>query len=309
MPQQRPRSLWDLLPIEIKSNIISRCEPVTRYLNNDLPNTEIESHGEEMWKIVLEQDILDFNLNVLPQSEFPNIYYGLGLVKSEQMYKNLCNLRSDLTNTDKLKRYFQNDRLWNWREHPMGDYDERAARPADYVSGLSTLLVHIPLRNLWWNHIPNWFLEKQRTRLFAFACFFGHTNLAKYLFDEVAEHDREKFLKDIDMECLQKVSQYGDLATVNFLISLNSSYINDSSYWALDGACKRGRVEVVKVLANLFTSTELETGKLKATYGYSVIPRRGYYMEGSEQESDEEFDEDSAGEFDDGGDEDSDSDD
>ncbi|KAJ3311056.1 hypothetical protein HDU76_003222, partial [Blyttiomyces sp. JEL0837] len=247
-PQQRPRSLWDRLPIEIKSKIISRCDPVTRYLNQDLTNAdEIESLGEQMWKIVLEQDVVDFNLTILPQSQFPTIKDGLDLVKSEQMYQNLGNLKPHLTNTAELKRYLQNDATWT-----------RIAIRYAQLSALSSLLIHIPLRNLWWNHIPDWLLKMRPVRVFAVACWFGHLDLAKYLVERASEIDMKQFITDVRCDCLYEASSNGDVDIVNLLISLSSSDIDCSKYRALEKACNYGRTDVVKVLVNLFDPIILE---------------------------------------------------
>ncbi|KAJ3299191.1 hypothetical protein HDU76_006381 [Blyttiomyces sp. JEL0837] len=258
------RSFWDLLPIEIKSNIISKCDPVTRYLNNDLTNPEeIKLHGNQMWKIVFEQDLVDFNLNILPQSQFPNIKNGLDLVQSEQMYQNLCNLRPDLTNTDELKRYLQNDAMWNWRKDLINlVYGSRPNRPTDYcnLSTISSLLIHIPLRYLCWNYIPDWLLQMDPSRVFTVASCFGHIDLAKYLTDRVAKEDINNFVKDIGSDCLTEASRNGYIDIVKLLISFKSSYINRSAYWALELACEYAHINIVNFFVNLFDSGELADG-------------------------------------------------
>ncbi|KAJ3330447.1 hypothetical protein HDU76_005658 [Blyttiomyces sp. JEL0837] len=110
--QPKHHSLWVDLPIEIRSDIINKSDVLTRHLNNDLTTEEIKVHGNEIWRIVFENDLVDVDLSLLPQHHLPNIDNGLGLVRSKEMYQRLGELRPDLLNNDSLKSYLEYDILW-----------------------------------------------------------------------------------------------------------------------------------------------------------------------------------------------------
>ncbi|KAJ3316489.1 hypothetical protein HDU76_001758, partial [Blyttiomyces sp. JEL0837] len=289
--KRRSISLWDELPIEIRSDIIARCDVLTRHLNNDLTNDEIKMHGTEIWKIVFDKDLVHLNiLSLLPLDQLPNIYNGLGLVRSEQMYQSLCKLippqqtviwdnyvkpvdfkespsqcsefmRPDrINNNDLLKGYLENDHIWNaYLERRYGASLEIGPTGYKQLDAISHLLIHIPLRQLWLHHLPDWFDKMDRTRLFTIACCFGHTDLAKHVLKGInnTPEDINEFLKNIGTDCLQKASEKGFSDTVKFLISFDSFYTNETRHHALKLACFNGHAEIVTILTTSFTNYEL----------------------------------------------------
>ncbi|KAJ3330444.1 hypothetical protein HDU76_005655 [Blyttiomyces sp. JEL0837] len=245
----RRRSLWHILPVEIRSYILSKCDYYTRYINNDLTTEDIEVHGNEIWRIVFENDYIEYNLSLLPQHHLPNIDNGLGLVKYKEMYQRLGDLRPDLLNTDLLKTYLEDDNIWNMRHNnPPGPTHD------SHLSILSPLLLHIPLRHLWWDHFPSWFSTIDNQILCTFACCFNHVDLAKTLLESITTtnsktEQTETFLRELGKLCFEKAAGKGYIGIIKLFISLDSTYLQTRSF-AFPLACYNGHLDIVTLFIN-----------------------------------------------------------
>ncbi|KAJ3294901.1 hypothetical protein HDU76_006911 [Blyttiomyces sp. JEL0837] len=256
--QLRSTSLWDTLPIEIKSYIISKCDSFTRYLNNDITDEELEQNGNEIWNIVFQMDLVDFDLKLLRLHYLPKIYNGLALVRSEQMYQNLCQLKPDLFDTGSLEKYLIDEYCW--------DYWTTASFEiliyTDCYQGLVDLsdrLIHIPLRRLWVHCFPEWFQNMDWSRLFTVACHFGHVEFARYLLKGVDNYDdASDFLRDVGLACLELAVNSGHGDIVRLLISFKSYYTGEKCKSALKRACEKGSSEIISTLYTAFDPSGLE---------------------------------------------------
>ncbi|KAJ3294900.1 hypothetical protein HDU76_006910, partial [Blyttiomyces sp. JEL0837] len=263
--QPRSNSLWDTLPIEIKSLIISKCDPFTRYLNNDITDEELEQNGNEIWNIVFETDLVVFNLSLLPHDRIPKIDNGLALVRSKQMYIKLCQIRPDLLDTTSLERYLVGEDYWDYWK--AGDF-KRMNNTRSYVNlkHLCDRLFHIPLRHMWIEYFPTeveatdkryWAMD--RSRLLIVACHFGHTEFVKHLVQDL--HNDEginECFNNVGLACLELAVNSGHAGIVEFLISsFKSCYTGDKCKSALKRACEEEYTEIISMLFTAFEPSDL----------------------------------------------------
>ncbi|KAJ3317841.1 hypothetical protein HDU76_001037 [Blyttiomyces sp. JEL0837] len=240
-------SKWDNLPIEIRSVILLNTDVLTRYLNDDLTTEEIQIHGNEIWKIVFENDLVDCKLSLLPQDHLPNIYNGLGLVKSKHMYHLLEELRPDLLNIDPLKGYLILQDVWNFRQ--KNPFISHNPTTDPQLSIISNLLFHIPLRQLWWDHFPDWWSTIDKERICTLACCFNHVELAKSLLDDITLNNKiDQFLHDMGTHCFETATAAGHIDIVRLFTSLNSLYGLPNCGNALQIACVKGRIDIALIL-------------------------------------------------------------
>ncbi|KAJ3329246.1 hypothetical protein HDU76_008298 [Blyttiomyces sp. JEL0837] len=250
-PYNRP-SLWDDIPTEIKTIIISKSDIVTRFLNNDMSVDEIGKYGNRIWRLVFEWNLVDIDLRLLPPPHLPTIHNGLRLVKSKQMYEKLCMLRPDLIKSDLLKSYLESNDLWLWinedvsqsqnseeslQEHTWAwvrrpfiqHRTEKNKASQSKVSNetvlteLSSALINIVLCNEWNEELPSWWLQNDNInhwpRVFFIACCLGHIKLAKTLCDLAFRHF-QKCIGSVVLFALTFTTQFGNRDAVAYLLSL-----------------------------------------------------------------------------------------
>ncbi|KAJ3286695.1 hypothetical protein HDU76_007941, partial [Blyttiomyces sp. JEL0837] len=230
-------NIWDTLPIEVRSQIISKCYVLTRHLNNVLTAEEIDQHGNEIWKIVFENDLVDLYLSLLPQDHLPDVDNGLGLVKSKEMYQRLGELRPDLMNNNSLKAYLEYDKLWN-----------RNCFENDHQG--------IPLRHQLSDYIPEWWSRIDQQRTCAFACCFNHADLAKHLLEDMGKSDQAKeFLYDGGS------MHFGGTC---FEMAVEKGYI--------DMAIEQGRLNIIQLLMTKLDPLErARDGKMHFVEYFAVV--------------------------------------
>ncbi|KAJ3287710.1 hypothetical protein HDU76_007782, partial [Blyttiomyces sp. JEL0837] len=117
----QPKSYWDLLPIEIKINILNKCDLLTQHLNNRLPVKAIKKHAIDIWKIAIKTNY-DGDLTLLPK-EVPDISNGLTEITSKDFYRRLCKLQPSLAGISIIQRFF-NETYWVWtKTHHTVEYE------------------------------------------------------------------------------------------------------------------------------------------------------------------------------------------
>ncbi|KAJ3331125.1 hypothetical protein HDU76_004034 [Blyttiomyces sp. JEL0837] len=231
-------SLWDLIPPEVKEHIFNCSDDLlTRYLNHLLTHAEIETHGNEIWRIAIKTE-WDEDLSTLPPNHFPTIKTGLELVASRQVYIRLCTFRPDLINTNHLKDQFDPTKVAN-EDRPM-------EKLGTLLDCLSDLLIHVPLRQQWYDGIPEW-LKNDKLTLFCVAACFGHNALLESLLTdpELRNNHTDSSLATI---CLKFAVRFGDQHTVSLLLQREHIYVGYDNNAALFCAYANGSAEMVELL-------------------------------------------------------------
>ncbi|KAJ3327149.1 hypothetical protein HDU76_012315, partial [Blyttiomyces sp. JEL0837] len=267
-----PSSLWDAIPTEIKSSIITSSDPLTRYINHDLTQQEIELYATEIWRIAFQ---IDYNgdLGHLPQDHFPNIHNGLKCVRSRDMYHRLCDLKPSLANWDHLKNVAidrskqcecsRNETLQCWK--PMR------------VCLVFKLLVHIPIVNGWMDELPDWWHGIDPFKLLRLACSIGHLHMVTSL---LANHDMKSQDSNLN-EAFQEAARFGYLDIMQFLWEADIGIdVSEGDFYVMENAAENGHVDVVSflldkcVLASLHGGNEWskkDTFKLACIYGHTDV--------------------------------------
>ncbi|KAJ3412867.1 hypothetical protein HDV05_008803 [Chytridiales sp. JEL 0842] len=176
----RPRNLWDTLPPETKNRIFSFCDVLTRYLNNLLPDDKNleETVCNSIWKAAFELDWVG-DLDDLPEDGFPNVFNGLKLVHSREMYKKLCNYKPKLCYTqarNKLISLIKYKRSWN------KTFD-------DELEIAKHCLIHIPLNCGWKEQLSEVPFMLQGI----YAAYFGHVEVVKSMMPQLRKVFPEMF--------------------------------------------------------------------------------------------------------------------
>ncbi|KAJ3308408.1 hypothetical protein HDU76_003977, partial [Blyttiomyces sp. JEL0837] len=221
---------WDHnSPSKTKTNsqITTKSNLLTRYLNNDLTPQEIETHGTELWRIVFEEDLVDLDLNLLPQHHLPTIHNGLKLVKSRIIYEKLCRYRPDLIKTDVLMTYLGSDSLWKWIESSdhITKYSESEISNNRILNELSSSFIQLPIYHQWTDILPpNWqdifnSNNKLTSRIFIMSLSLGYTDLAKSLLPHLLRKQSWLSLLHATLFALESSCENGNLENAKFLLS------------------------------------------------------------------------------------------
>ncbi|KAJ3311226.1 hypothetical protein HDU76_003176 [Blyttiomyces sp. JEL0837] len=182
------RSLWDTLPPEIKSKVLSNTDSLTRYLHNDFTSLQLEIYGNDVWRIIFEQKRLDLDFNLLPKDQFPTIFNGLHLANSKRMYRK----KEDDINDDLLKAFLESSELLEWIEK-----DNRMDRTNSAVLNDESLLKlsrlpHIAICNKWKpSYFPSWWNYVPDIKIFIMACHFEHIDIATSVINDLEKNDFE----------------------------------------------------------------------------------------------------------------------
>ncbi|KAJ3325536.1 hypothetical protein HDU76_013142 [Blyttiomyces sp. JEL0837] len=251
-------SLWDSIPNEVKILIVEHCDVLTRFLNNQLTNTEVESSSLEIWNLAIKCEYSG-DLNTLPKTGFPTINYGLGHVTSKAFYQRLCQLRPDLTDISILKTGFSDDnKAWTWRYNSSGSPYERNMLfdrfLRKFLSDISNLLVHIPMRNLWLDDVGmhDCMTSLNKFKILFIAGYFGHGQLFRILSDETLKSDCKIYTPSMYNHILQVAASRGhtEIAETVLKVSGVDAAAEDEfgSNCAIRVAAANGHVDVVKLL-------------------------------------------------------------
>ncbi|KAJ3307700.1 hypothetical protein HDU76_004435 [Blyttiomyces sp. JEL0837] len=244
----RSYSLWDTLPSEIKNNILNQCDLVTRFLNDDLTHDFITKHGSEILKVLFKENLVDVDLNLLPQSSFPTTKTGLLLVTSKEMYHKLCILKHNLVDPKPLKEYLETDHLWAWLDNE-NNYHSKMRTISFLSSSCHQLLVNIPLYHMWIDEFPDWWNDMEDIKKFVMACDIGHTNLARSLITDIQNHVQYSVAFNYGFErvCLNE-----HLESVKLLLSYSSEddirLITSQIAIALDATHHEPQLELAELL-------------------------------------------------------------
>ncbi|KAJ3295785.1 hypothetical protein HDU76_006796 [Blyttiomyces sp. JEL0837] len=236
----RIKSYWDELAPEVKNLVLDNCDLLTQYLNNHLTEKEIETHSVDIWNLAIKFNFPG-ELSTLPK-ELPNVKNGLANITSRDFYKRLCMFRPDLTGTDMLRKFMQNYGIWYWLSPPwhseveylIADMSNEANfcqfRAEISELSLSTMFLHIPLRQQWMDDedlvqvMEHEDVDFDPIKLWVINGFFGHIGPFK--------RTLEDFLK-MPESCLRGIMQIPLSRLCNFILRL--------------AACE-GVVDVVKLL-------------------------------------------------------------
>ncbi|KAJ3277254.1 hypothetical protein HDU76_010457, partial [Blyttiomyces sp. JEL0837] len=179
---------------------------------------------------------------------------SLDLVTSKSTYKRLCALREDLPYLTRIKNDFDNPQLWRFafRDEQDDDQDFDANSRSMFEKLLKDLepkLIHIPLRNMWMDELPEW-MTAHKIRLFTIAACSGHQHLLRSV---VLEFESEGY--DISAHlatfCLRYAVINGDTKVVEILLGIDGIHASDHGNSAIQQACDIGYNDIVKMLLEM----------------------------------------------------------
>ncbi|KAJ3417419.1 Methyltransferase-like protein 21D [Chytridiales sp. JEL 0842] len=172
-PPKSPISLWDHLPSDIHHYILTRfSDPLTQHLNYTLTPTQTLFLSNKIWAAAFDMD-WDGDLSLLPEWGIPDIWNGLGNVRSRGMYERLLKLgRETIQRWEGFVKTEKSDPLLNEyfllpKSYPLRLWNHRRFR-----------FLHIPMRNSWWDLLD---LESGVVTMGRYAIQFGHEKLLELL--------------------------------------------------------------------------------------------------------------------------------
>ncbi|KAJ3308320.1 hypothetical protein HDU76_004018 [Blyttiomyces sp. JEL0837] len=237
-----PASHWDRLPTEIKSNILKSSDPLTRYVNNDLTQKEIELYGTDIWKVAFKINYTG-DLSKLPQTHFPNIHNGLKFVKSRSMYHRLCNLKPSLVDWQPFRIFLFTDVQGLDCQCGYDDFD-----PV-HVCFHYKLLVTIPIFQNWDDELPSWWSSAPICNIVMLACSMGHFDMVKSLFENNLDALKaETWALETGFH---KAATFGYLDIVKFLWNADVGIdVASNDFFGMYNAIANGHADVVSFLLN-----------------------------------------------------------
>ncbi|KAJ3282725.1 hypothetical protein HDU76_008657, partial [Blyttiomyces sp. JEL0837] len=244
MVKSSRRSLWDRLPNEIKTQILHFTDILTQFLHRLLTEEQIIILGTSVWNRAFLSN-WNGDLSILPSKHLPTIHTGLGNVASTAMYKNLCNLRPDLADLKEIKEVLNDASLWKWSVSP----DVLHMRHINREKSIEQNLVHIPLRQCWFEEIQDWLTQDIEKSLVLAAS----NNHAKF-FQRLMEQDRTKEYSNLDRVlsfCFQRVCSNGCVDMVRTMIDMNIVDPSENVNAGLRYAAGAGHLEIVNILVDL----------------------------------------------------------
>ncbi|KAJ3298319.1 hypothetical protein HDU76_006477, partial [Blyttiomyces sp. JEL0837] len=178
--------LWNNLPIEIKDQIFNESDIPTRFINNRLlAESEIKDNAHDIWMLVIKTNWKG-DISMLPEDAFPTILDILGQVKpiSKDIYRRICDIRSNLTSTEYLEQVFDDPECWRGYdiEHSAYYQDMFLDHQQDTVAKLP---IHIPMRYFWKNELEYLLNNLDKLKLFFVAGSGGHFQLFQHLYNEI----------------------------------------------------------------------------------------------------------------------------
>ncbi|KAJ3331746.1 hypothetical protein HDU76_002302 [Blyttiomyces sp. JEL0837] len=299
-------SLWDTTPPEIKNEIFTHTDPLTRFLNNQSTKKDIET--EQPMFVWLEALTSNWkgDLSLLPIDKFPKIMGGLGdYVKTKTMYRRLLKLRPDCGpgGNSKIRSIFTNESLWTWMfrtadgnlnniDFPRYERTIHTCICAAINTGDSFL--HIAMRNDWYNLYPRWMIA-EKMKLCIMAGWNGHLKLLLVLLSEVMflcdyardfEHvpPNEQFISYEEICSIillgavrsghLEVVPSGNVNMVNLLLSNDKIISTYDGTGAIITAAANGRTKCLELLLQLEEGVDFAGGN---NFGIRVAAEKGYH--------------------------------
>ncbi|KAJ3305676.1 hypothetical protein HDU76_004972 [Blyttiomyces sp. JEL0837] len=261
-PYRRRLFLGKKLPPEVQSIIIEHANPLTWFINDLFTKEEVAKFSEEIWRETLRID-WPGNLSRLPKDGFPTIKTGLGLVTSRTMYRRLCEKAwlNWITSKVALKKHV----MWRW-DIPETD-DE-----CEIYRGF----IQIPLRQLWFNELPEWITEDKLKWLCIAVCG-SHERLVEIVLGMLlTAGDENDMLATVATYCLEFAVESGNLNIVGMLLQIDGVDAGANGNSAVITACTNGDIDAVKLLisrddvdprdeANSAFSAAVQDGHLEVT--------------------------------------------
>ncbi|KAJ3332575.1 hypothetical protein HDU76_013752, partial [Blyttiomyces sp. JEL0837] len=211
----QPASIWDRIPSEIINAIINSSDILTRYLNNDLNDIQIQNHATEIWNEAFRQD-WPGDLTLLPSFGVPSAFTGLYLVHSKSMLDQLRLLRPDLGITtpglleDTFQITFRNNTNFGWfpgdGSAPIVLLDftdtvepgrktvfNHMLTPDKVFTSLSKSLFHISVRNCWFEDLAMYITDNPIV-MARYAIHGDHFRFLQYRVDTIKVVDLSKIV-------------------------------------------------------------------------------------------------------------------
>ncbi|KAJ3305674.1 hypothetical protein HDU76_004970 [Blyttiomyces sp. JEL0837] len=186
---------------------------------------EVATFSEEIWGETLRID-WPGNLSRLPKDGFSTIKTGLDLVTSRSMYHRLCLLRQDLAVLTDLKRQSTNEGMWRWDLSEDDDYRNFRGRFVSFFSDLGSRLIQIPLRQCWYNELPEWITE-----------------------DKLKDND---MLPNVATYCFDLAVETGSLSIVGTLLKIDGMRADP-----FISACLKGQLKMLLLSLNAYDTNSL----------------------------------------------------
>ncbi|KAJ3321361.1 hypothetical protein HDU76_014114 [Blyttiomyces sp. JEL0837] len=231
------------------------------FQSGNLTEREIHENATNLWKIVFHLDYQG-DLTQLPWFGIPNVTNGLYLIKSRSMFEKLCILRPDLCNMDAFRVYFKNDTRFGAfvstrcgggssggsqsvtthaiRFVETEDETEDGGSPLCFAvdnpykvtemhytdltlfSSMKSNLLHVALRNGWWDYLGADFWEANPVACGRLLVTFGHVVAMKRLvvdLNAVNPGRYEECVRDPAVGALTVAAFHGHVGMVRFLYS------------------------------------------------------------------------------------------
>ncbi|KAJ3332799.1 hypothetical protein HDU76_013046 [Blyttiomyces sp. JEL0837] len=247
-------SHWDRLPYETKDQIFASTDILTRYLNDQFSEAEIELYGREIWMYAIKTNWCESgDLARLPKNGLPTIMNGLlEFATTKDLYHRLSTARPDLDGIKGLQTFFTKG-LSKWTEF---NNEEKLDAMIESLPGqLENLLINIPLRHNWIDELAE-LSNLNKIKLFLAVGFAGHKDYFQNLYKELSSaKDTNGFpIYPMISMCtlvLRIAISRGHLDIVKFLLEEeDSTYVIAASgkNLAFQLACEHGRLEIVQYL-------------------------------------------------------------
>ncbi|KAJ3281793.1 hypothetical protein HDU76_008846, partial [Blyttiomyces sp. JEL0837] len=276
--QGHDRNLWNRIPFEIKINILSHSDPLTKHLNNPTTNMT-PSQARSIWLEAFRQDWAG-DLALLPKYGFPSIYNGLAEVRSRSMYDQLCQLRPDLCHPTAihLQVYLTDNTRYGWFEtvhckslsyladavvaveEQFGDEVEGGGDilvTPEYVidpfkyefamcKRMESHLIQVAMRHCWMDLLDVWIIKNPvKVAIMAICC--DHLELLKVLVEDRKLVTLKEFVSSETTAGPYTIAaQNGNLDMIKFLLRKGCPPKNVKS--ALVHAIRSGHLEMVQFI-------------------------------------------------------------
>ncbi|KAJ3330450.1 hypothetical protein HDU76_005661 [Blyttiomyces sp. JEL0837] len=211
--KQRSYSLWDALPIEIIDQIIHSSDILTRCLQKDLTEDQIEDYATEIWLEAFRED-WSGDLSLLPSSGLPTTRTGLCLVHSQSMLQRLRTLHPDL-DINRAGQLQDTFRVLIKDNTNYGCFMTKSEAPvvylnefdvikpggstvfgyisqAEVIGMISPALINISMRHCFIDDLQP-YISDYPISIAAMAIELDHFDLLKYLVDEIKSVDLSTF--------------------------------------------------------------------------------------------------------------------
>ncbi|KAJ3288161.1 hypothetical protein HDU76_007725, partial [Blyttiomyces sp. JEL0837] len=288
------------LPAEVIDLVYENTDILTKYLNNRLTNTEIETQGNDIWSEAFRQD-WQGDLNLLPQDGFPTALTGLCNVQTRSMYERLCQHRPDLAGiSDSFKVYLRADTRYGYfskSDHrpivlldddddveiglgtPLVNYEKPV-----YEDVLSKPVIQIAMRQCWIEDLQP-LIKMNRNRLFLLALKMRHDELAMKLVKDWGIVVVGNIMVDDFVECMEEIGKCGHLRLLMHLNSQNVMYWNLSHPGdsvmrrIIKGAMETGQLAILRYIQQEFSGTLHFTNAISVQRTFNYEPFKTHFFD------------------------------